>query len=162
MTEKWEALYEANRGRVLAYLTARTGSRETAEDLCMDVFEQAYRSFLRFDETKSSINPWLFTITRYTLTDYFRTHRNTVPLEKAEHLLSAPDEAETRLIREETISQLASALRELEREERVIVVLRYERGWTLTEISERIGVSYGMVKVKHRTALNKLRQTLGE
>ena len=162
MTEKWEALYEANHGRVLAYLTARTGSRETAEDLCMDVFEQAYRSFPRFDETKPSINTWLFTITRYTLTDYFRTHRSMEPIEAAQHLLSAPDEAEARLLREETISQLAGALRELEREERVIVVLRYERGWTLTEISERIGVSYGMVKVKHRTALNKLRMALGE
>ena len=128
----------------------------------MDVFEQAYRSYTRFDESKSSFTTWLFTITRYTLADYYRTLHTTEPIdqETIQNQMIEPDDPEARLLREETLSQLAAALRGLEREEREIIVLHYERGWTLTEISERIGISYGMVKVKHRAALGKLRRTL--
>lgn len=160
--EKWEALYGAHHNQVLSYLTAKVDSRETAEDLCLDVFEQAYRSFPRFDESKSSFKTWIFTITRYTLTDYYRTHHTTEPIaqETIQTQLIAPDDPEAQLLREETLSLLVSALREMEREEREIIVLRYERGWTLTKIAERTGISYGMVKVKHRAALNKLRRRL--
>lgn len=164
MTEKenWEALYQAYHDQVLSYLRAKVKNRETAEDLCMDVFEKAYRSYESFDETKSSFVTWLFAITRHRLTDYYRTLHITEPIEQ-ETIPSrsiVPDEAEARLLREETLSQLASALREMEREEREIIVLRYERGWTLTKIAERTGISYGMVKVKHRAALDKLRRRL--
>ena len=160
--EKWETLYQAHYDQVLSYLTAKVDSRETAEDLCMDVFERAYRSFRSFDETRASFVTWLFAITRHRLTDYYRTLHTTEPLkqESIHSRLTAPNDPEILLMREETLSRLASALRAMEQEEQAVVVLRYERGWTLTEIAERTGISYGMVKVRHRAALNKLRRAL--
>ncbi|MBR3640911.1 MAG: RNA polymerase sigma factor, partial [Oscillibacter sp.] len=53
-----------------------------------------------------------------------------------------------------------AALKTLEREERDIVVLRYYEGRSLTDISRLTGVSYGMVKVKHKRALRALRTLL--
>ena len=68
-----EALYDAYRDKVLAYLTSRTDSREDADDLCHDVFEQVFRSMARYDPSRSSVSTWIYQITRFTLIDYIRT-----------------------------------------------------------------------------------------
>ena len=148
-----EALYEGYRGKVLAYLLRRTDNREDAEDVCQDVFEQAFRSLARYDETKASPATWLFQITRFTLIDYIRTKHPGEPLPED---LPAPDDPEQALIRKETLQRLAAALAALERDERDIVVMRYHNGCSLTEIARLTGISYGMVKVKHQKALKKI------
>ena len=160
--EKWETLYKTHWNRVCAYFVSKIGYRATAEDLCQDVFERAYRAFPGFDESRASAVTWLFTIARNALTDYYRTLHRHEPLdqEPAPDGLTAPDTPEAELLRDETLSLLASALRGLEREDREIIVLHYDRGWTLKEVAERTGISYGMVKYRHRAALKKLRTAM--
>ena len=153
-----EKLYADYREKVLAYLTGRAESREDAEDLCQEVFAEALRCLPRYDPEKASLSTWLFQITRFTLIDYLRTAHPSDPL--PEDLQAAEDAAED-FIREETLERLASALMTLTQEERDIIVLRYYRGQTLTDISRLTGISYGMVKVKHKRALNTLRALLG-
>ena len=158
MTRPSEAeLYAAYRGKVLAYLTGRTERREDAEDLCEDVFAEVYRCLPQYDAAKASLSTWIYQITRFTLIDYLRTRRPNEPL--PEDVAAADDLAED-FIRRETLERLAAALKTLEREERDIVVLRYYEGRSLTDISRLTGVSYGMVKVKHKRALRALRTLL--
>lgn len=152
-----ETLYAAWRDKVLAYLTERTESREDAEDLCAEVFEQVCRSLPRFDAEKASVSTWIYQITRFTLIDYFRTRHPNLPLTED---LEATEDLEEAWIQKETLERLALALNGLEEAERDIVVLRYYKGLSLTEISRLTGVSYGMVKVKHKRALDRLRSAL--
>ena len=77
-----------------------------------------------------------------------------------EELAAAGDNSED-YVKKETLERLASALLTLKREERDIVVLRYYKGLSLTQISRRTGISYGMVKVRHKKALSALRVQLG-
>ena len=74
--------------------------------------------------------------------------------------ISAADDLPNELIRRETLERLAAALNTLEPEERDIIVLRYYKGQTLTEISRLTDISYGMVRVKHNRALRALRVQL--
>ena len=74
--------------------------------------------------------------------------------------LCDPEDPETDYLREETLGRLAGLLADMEREKRDIIVLRYYRGYSLTRIAQLIGISYGMVKVKHRQALETLRRKL--
>lgn len=148
-----EALYAAYHDKVLAYLTGRTDSCEDANDLCHDVFEQVFRSLARYDAAKSSISTWIYQITRFTLIDYLRTKHPGEPLTED---ISSMGGIEETIIQKETLVRLAAALAALERDERDIIVLRYYNGYSLTEISRRIGISYGMVKVKHKKALKKI------
>ena len=152
-----EKLYAAYRDKVLAYLTDRTASREDAEDLCEDVFEQISRSLPRFDPKHASISTWIYQVARFTLIDYFRTKHPSEPL--PEDLAAADDPAEA-FLKRETLDRLAAALKALEPEERDIIVLRYYKGRTLTEVSRFTGISYGMVKVKHKKALDRLRREM--
>ena len=147
-------LYAAYREKVLAYLTGRTASREDAEDLCEEVFAKLFRSLPQYDAEKASLSTWIFQITRFTLIDYLRTIRPSEPLTED---LAAADDLPEDLIRRETLERLAAALNTLEPEERDIIVLRYYKGQTLTEISRLTDISYGMVRVKHNRALRALR-----
>ena len=153
-----EALYDTYRGKVLAYLRGRTDSREDAEDLCQDVFEQILRSFSRYDPAKASVSTWIYQITRFTLIDYLRTKHPNEPLSEE---LSAADDLEETVIRNDTLRRLAAALNVLERDERDIIILRYYKGYSLTETARLTGIGYGMVKVKHKKALKKIGEELG-
>ncbi len=152
-----DKLYAAYRSKVLSYLTGRTACREDAEDLCEEVFAEVLRCLPRYDPKKASLSTWIYQITRFTLIDYLRTRHPSEPL--TEDIALAGDLAEDYL-RRETLERLASALKTLKREERDIIVLRYYKGQTLTEISRLTGISYGMVKVKHNRALRALRAQL--
>jgi len=148
-----EALYDAYHDKVLAYLTSRTDSREDARDLCHDVFEQVFRSMPRYDPSKASVSTWIYQITRFTLIDHIRKRR---PSEQLTGDIPAEDVLEEKLLQKETLERLAAALNALEQEERDIVILRYYKGYSLTEISALTGISYGMVKVKHKKALRRI------
>ncbi len=154
-----DKLYADYRERVLAYLTHRTGRREDAEDLCADIFAEVFRSLPRYDPEKSSVSTWIYRITRSTLIDYLRTKRQSEPLSED---ITAADDIDEDLIRRETLERLASALLTLGREERDIIILRYYKGYKLTDVSRLTGISYGMVKVKHGRALSALRARLEE
>ena len=152
-----QALYAAYRDRVLAYFSAKVGNSQDAEDLCSDVFEQVFRSLPRYDPARSTLNTWVFTIARFTLINHYRRSRRHLPLAEE---FPGPEDPEASLIREETLGRLAEILAGMEQEKRDILVLRYYRGLTLTEISRLTGISYGMVKVKHKKALEFLRRQL--
>ena len=153
----YEEIYAAYREKVLAYLTDRTDSPEQAEDICEDVFEQIGRSLPRYDAEKASLSTWIYRITRFTLIDYLRTRHITEPLNEELSYASGLDDA---LINAETLEKLASALKALDEELRNIVILRYYKKMTLTEISRLTGVSYGMVRYRHNRALSLLRAQL--
>ena len=153
----YEEVYASYREKLLSYLTYKTGRIEDAEDLCEDVFEQVGRSLSRYDAKKSSLSTWIYTIARFTLIDYLRTKRSAEPLAEEPGSGEGPDAL---LIREETLEKLASALQTLDQDLKVIIVLRYYEKKTLTDISRITGISYGMVRVKHKRALAILRSKL--
>lgn len=148
-----DALYQEYRDKVLAYLKSRLESHEDANDLCHDVFLQVFRSLPRYDEAKASISTWIYQITRFTLIDYIRTKH---PVNTLTEDIPAADDPEEAFMQRETLQRLAAALAALEQDERDIIIMRYYNGYSLTDISGIIGISYGMVKVKHRKALKKI------
>jgi len=89
--------------------------------------------------------------------DYFRRGK---PSEELDENLSDETEVDEGLLRTETLSELAGALRALPDEMRDIVVLRYYDGKPLTEIAEMMGLSYGAVKLRHQSALVRLRKLM--
>ena len=150
-------LYTEYRGRVLGYIRARVNSAEDAEDLCQDVFEKAFRAAERYDAEKAAPGTWLFTITRNAVIDYFRRSR---PTEELPEDLSDDTETDEGILRAELLEELAAAMESLPDELTDVVVLHYYDRLPLTEIAERMNMSYGAVKLRHQTALLLLRTAL--
>ncbi|MBR5344414.1 MAG: sigma-70 family RNA polymerase sigma factor [Clostridia bacterium] len=152
-------IYTDYHGKVMGYIRARVQSAADAEDLCSDVFEKVFLKIGDYDSEKSALSTWIFTITRNTVIDFFRRNH---PSDELDENIPDDSEVDAALLRTETLSELAMALRHLPAQFAEIVVLRYYDNKPLTEIADRLGISYGAVKLRHQAALKALREALGE
>lgn len=150
-------LYTEYRDRVLGYIRARVNNREDAEDLCQDVFEKVFRAADRYDSEKAAPGTWIYAITRNAVIDYFRRNR---PAEELPEDLASDELPEDAVMQTALLDALAAALEKLPDELADIVVARYYDRLPLTEIAERLGMSYGIVKLRHNKALKLLRAAL--
>lgn len=156
-TAEQTRLYTEYRERVFGYIYARVRSREEAEDICQDVFLRALRASDRYDAGKAAPGTWIYAITRNAVIDYWRRSR---PTEELPEDLSDDSLPEDRVMQTALLEELAAALEKLPDELTDVIVLRYYDSLPLTEIAEKLGMSYGMVKIRHNKALSLLRAAL--
>lgn len=153
-----DRIYENYRQKVFSYMLSNLHNREVAEDLCQDVLLKIYEKADSFDETKASLSTWIYTITRNTLTDYYRTRRLTGEIPEE---LQSDQSIEDEVVNEEMLSRLADALSRMDQRMRDVIILRYYDGKTLREIAGKMGLSYAYVKVIQNKAFDFLRNYLG-
>ena len=152
-----EQIYTEYSGKVMGYIRARIRSRADAEDIQSEVFEKILRKLDGFDPEKASLNTWIFTVTRNTVIDFYR---RTKPSEELDENLSDDTEVDEGLLQNESLEELAAALRRMPEELRDLIVLRYYDNKPLTEVAELMGLSYGAVKLRHQKALGILKKAL--
>ena len=150
-----EKIYRDYHGKVCGYIRSRLSSAQDAEDLTSDVFLKVYEKLDTFDETKASLSTWVYTITRNTLTDYFRTRKVLEELPENE---TAGFSVEEEVLNAEMLETLSDALEALDERERDIIILRFYSGKTLKDISVQMGISYAYVKVLQNNAFVKIKK----
>lgn len=141
-------IYEEFQPKVRAYVRGKIHDPHDAEDLVSAVFMKVVQKLDSFDPAKASVSTWVYTITRNTVTDYFRTRRSMVPFE--DYMV---DETE---LTDDALDSLADALMSLKEKERDLIVLHYYSGHTLKTVAEMMGMSYINAKVIHKKALTSL------
>ena len=150
-----EKIYRDYHGKVCGYIRSKINSAQDAEDITSDVFVKVYEKLDTFDETKASLSTWIYTITRNTLTDYFRTRK---VFEEIPETIKDEASVEDDICNAEMLETLADALESLEERERDIIILRFYCGKTLRDISAQMGISYAYVKVLQNKAFVKLKK----
>ena len=153
----WDDIYREYSGRVMGYIMARVQHRETAEDLCADVFEKVLRRMGDYDRDKAAVGTWIYVIARNTVIDYYRKKRPTAELDEN---LPWDGEIDESLLHDETLEELALAVEKLPPDLQNIVVLAYFERLPLIEITKLVHFSYRTVKLKHQKALKLLREAL--
>ena len=148
------AIFEEYGARVLNYILSRVNNRTVAEDLRSEVFLKIEERLSTYDPRRSSLSTWVFTITRNTLIDYYRSHRVS---EEIPETMAADDDVEESVCNAESLETLAESLKKLAQRERDIIILHYYSGQTLKAIAERMGISYAYVKLLHNKALMQLK-----
>ena len=148
-----EDIYLAYHDKVSAYIRGKVDNHHDAEDLVSQVFEKVYSKLHTFDEGKASLSTWIYTITRNTVTDYFRSQRRTLEFADWMDHDDFP-EADS----DEALDVLADALMTLKERERDLIVLHYYRGHTLKVVAEMMQMSYINAKVVHKNALKQLQK----
>lgn len=153
-----EDIYTQYKDKVFGYVKNHVNSKEDAEDLTSDIFVKIYSKIDSYDESKASLSTWIYSMTSNRVIDYYRT--NHIHSEIPEDLSDEKSTIEEDYLNQESLELLAKALESLPEELTDIIVLRYYKGLTLQEIAEKMGLSYGITKLRHREALGKLREML--
>lgn len=153
-----EEIYTQYKDKVFGYVKNHVNSVEDAEDITSEIFIKIYSKIDSYDESKASLSTWIYSMTSNRVIDYYRT--NHVYSEIPEDLSDEKSTIEEDVLNKETLEQLAKALESLPEELTDIIVLRYYKGLTLQEVAVKMGLSYGVTKLRHREALGKLREML--
>jgi RNA polymerase sigma-70 factor (ECF subfamily) len=139
--ETFEALYDAQLNRVFGYLLARTGSRQTAEDLAAETFLAAARHWISGSE--ADVTPaWLTTVAKRRLIDHWRARdsrrRRLTKLTNERPATRSIDPLDNRLADDRVLDALAS----LSGRQRQALALRYLDDHAVSEVAEMMDLTY--------------------
>lgn len=156
-------LYDQYRVILFGLLVRILNSREEAEDVLQEVFLQVWRRAGDYDEQRGKPFTWLVTLTRSRAIDRLRAlgSRQRLASSAAQEQPEEASDALKETYRSEQKEIVRRALAELPEEQRRTLLLAYFEGLTQSEIAAKINAPLGTVKTRMRSALTKLRETLG-
>jgi RNA polymerase sigma factor (sigma-70 family) len=147
-------------GRVYGLALTMLRDRGLADEVAQETFVRAWRHAETYDARRGRVPAWLLTIARNLAVDRARL-RTAMPVDPdvIAAQLELDGEATTADVPER--QRVREAVRALPDDQRRTLVLAMYAGKTAQEISELDGVPLGTVKTRIRTAMLRLRQTLG-
>ena len=151
--ESFRHLVEAYQRQAAAHATAILGNREDGADATQEAFVDAFRALKSFDGTRP-FYPWFYVLLRNRCYKMTARRRETDSVDDIEIVAATTTN-------DETIA-LERALRELSREDREIVTLKYFDGLSYDELAARLQIPKGTVMSRLFNARRRLRERLGE
>jgi RNA polymerase sigma-70 factor, ECF subfamily len=157
------AIYERSHRIVYTLAVRITGSRETAEEVTVDVFHDVWRRAVGYDPANGTVVGWVMNQARSRAIDRLRFQQrkkrvNPFADETADE--PAASDVYEMLERAEVQNTLREALLRLAPEERQAIETAYFSGLTYAEVAERLNAPLGTVKTRIRSGLAKLRTAL--
>jgi len=155
------ALFERTHRLVFTLIIRMTSSRETAEELTLDVFHDVWRRAAAYDPSAGSVVGWIMNQARSRAIDRLRydARKKRVPARPDEPLPSVGPHVAFDL--KEQARLLGNALTVLTPEERQAIETAFFSELTYAEAAARLNQPLGTVKTRIRSGLGKLRQVLG-
>jgi RNA polymerase sigma-70 factor (ECF subfamily) len=160
-------LYDRHGRAVLSLAYRVTGDRGEAEDVCQDVFTQAWSSAARYDARRGAVAAWLLIMTRTRSIDLLRRRRSRPqPIDDADaadRLGAIPDaspDVDLQVAGAEEAALVKAAMAELPPDQRDALTLAYFDGLSHAEIAAQTGTPLGTIKTRIRTALIRLRDAM--
>lgn len=163
-----ESLYQRYSRNLYSLVYRMVANQQVAEDLLQDTFLSVWRCATSYTPQLGTVRSWLFSITYHRTIDYLRRVRcqstiQEVQLEEIEihESIIYPDTWDEAW-RSVKSTQVRAALVKIPPEQRLVIELAYFRGWTHTEIAEKMQIPLGTVKGRMRLGLTHLRHVLIE
>jgi RNA polymerase sigma-70 factor, ECF subfamily len=127
----------------------------TCLDLAQEVFIRVIRK-LPMLETEDQARKWLYCVTCSCLRDQLRAQLRR---DRREHSAARRESAEEPALEaREQLNWLNQELASVPADERRMLALRFEQGWTLQRIGEALGLNAGAVDGRIRRLLGRLRK----
>jgi RNA polymerase sigma-70 factor, ECF subfamily len=157
------ALFDQTNRIVFTFIMRITRSRETAEELTLDVFHDVWRRASAYDPASGSVIGWIMNQARSRAIDRLRFDQrkkrtadaaetsSAVTPEKSPH-----DTVESR----DQERQLREALQVLTPDERQAIEAAFFSEMTYSEVATKLNQPLGTVKTRIRSGLAKLREAL--
>src|SRR4051812_30703799 len=156
------ALYERAHRLVFTLAVRITRSRETAEEVTLDVFHDVWRRSAGYDPNDGTVLGWIMNQARSRSIDRVRAElaaKRLAPSEETVEALHAPDPREA-LEMKRRAEALRTALAVLTAHERQAIEAAFFAGLTHAEVAARLDAPLGTVKTRIRSGLHKLRREL--
>jgi RNA polymerase sigma-70 factor (ECF subfamily) len=132
------------------------GDRDAAEDVVQETLIAAWNS-IRQTPDDLKFRPWLFGILMNKCRMYRRSLWRRLKLERAagkDRQVKKHDDCDD----SERLESLRLALQQLDANLRMVLILRYERGFDIAETAAALGLPEGTVKSRTHLAIEKMKR----
>jgi RNA polymerase sigma-70 factor, ECF subfamily len=140
--------YQSDVRSLLIKLT--NGDKSLADDLAQDVFIRAYK-YLKSYKATANFSTWLYRISYNVFIDNCRSKKQTFDIGDYDFIPEVNEDVNSTI-------DLQNALNVLKQNEKVIILLHYEKGFSHSEIAKILQVPLGTVKTKILRAKEKLKK----
>jgi RNA polymerase sigma factor (sigma-70 family) len=154
----FEQLYQRYRGPLYRYFNRQVSEPATANDLYQGCWEKVIKA-RRSYRVRSPFRAWLFRIAHNHLVDHYRAGRPTMELPD-DNPGPEGEQPPNRLDQAQRGQRFRTALEGLPPEQRDVLLLRLESGFSVEEIADITGVGAETAKSRLRYATRKLKQVL--
>ena len=159
--DAYAELARRHKGRVFGVASRFARDAAELEDICQEVFTQAYFK-LRQYRRDSPFEHWLLRITTHKCYDYLRKRQRAAPQISVEAMLESGHEphAPPPPAEHPQLEHLHAALGQLSAEQRLVITLLELEDRSVQEVADLTGWSAGNVKVRAFRARAILRKLL--
>lgn len=155
-----DSIYAQYCKKVLGFVRSKVANTADIEDIVQTVFLKIYSNLDKYDEKKASLSTWIYTITRNTVYDYLKYHRDRPLLELKDSAVSSNEEIYEPILNKETLEELAASLEKLPQDQRDIIILLYYKNLDRKTVAEMFGITYGQLRYLHDKAMKRLEELL--
>ena len=160
-TDVMEKIYLEYREKVFRYVRGKVASTADAEDVTSEIFWRVLSSIDSYDEKKSTLSTWIYTITHNTVCNYYRERsKRALSLDENALCSDTDDGVMSEMENEITKENLAIALETLTEREQDIIVLYYYHEIPLRDIAIKMGITYTNAKFIKHNAIKKLKSKM--
>ena len=157
-TDVMEKIYLEYREKVFRYVRGKVASTADAEDVTSEIFWRVQTALDSYDEEKSTLSTWIYTITHNTVCNYYREQsRRALSLDENALYYDTDDGVVTEIENEILKENLAITLETLTEREQDIIVLYYYHEIPLRDIAIKMGITYTNAKFIKHQAISKLK-----
>lgn len=154
-------LYKAYSDPIFQYISYRVESSTVAEDLTGEVFLRMVRGLTTYEDRGLPFGAWLFRIAANLVNEHYRQHKQMRVSALTEDERSNDTDPFERLAQQEEREQLLKALHALPAEYQDILILRFMRNLSHTEVAAILAKSETAVRALQHRALKALGEKLG-
>ncbi len=154
-------LYDLYVDKIYKYIYYKSGRTDEAEDLTAQVFLKAWEAIAHYKWEGYPFSTWLYRIAHNQMIDYYRTHRETFPLDtaRAKESVIDPLEAAERTF---TSGQIRAALHHLTHDQQRVIVLRFLEGYSTSEVAAIMDKDPDAIRALQHRALRALQPWMSE
>jgi RNA polymerase sigma-70 factor (ECF subfamily) len=156
-------LYERMHRLVFTVALRITESRETAEEVTLDVFHDIWRHANRYDPLAGTVVGWVMNQARSRALDRLRYEKrqkrvNPFPVDSV--AATSETSADNSVEQRDVARSLRDAIRVLTADERSAIEIAYFSGMSHVDIAARLNQPLGTIKTRIRSGLQKLRRAM--
>lgn len=153
-------LYGHYQPKIYRFVFLKVGRREEAEDLTHQVFLNAWHNIENYKYQGFPFSSWLYRIARNQVIDYYRSRKDTFPLETVDREIIAVDDPLVSLETKLAIEKVQRAVGNLKPDYQEIIILRFIDGLSVKETAEALEKSEGAVKLLQHRAVKALKKNI--
>ena len=147
--ESFRILIDKYGDSILGYTIHQVKDKNTAEEIVQDTFVKAFYNLKSFNINKPFL-PWLMTISKHLIIDYFREQKKHYSIDIVDNFQSEslidPKSPEKITEQHELFTEIEKTLNSIKDKYRTLLILKYFQELSYEEISSVLNISINKVR----------------